>query len=452
MHNPKQFVARLESRFSRAGNLGQALIKGFIGIAGIKFIYAALGFVNAALLAKLMGPSGYGVYAYVLALVGVIAIPAEFGIPQLATREIAVANARQDWGRMRGLILRAHQAIGVLTLAMVCLAAVALLLWGDRLEPAKLECYALGLALVPVVALGALRGGMLRGLRKVIYGQLPERVVRPLVFMLLIAGAFLLLGKGFFLPSNVLALQIASAGLAFAVGYYLFYKHRPVQVATAEPVYRTAQWLKSSIPFGLTTALTTINGQTDIIALGIFSTDADVGTYRVAVQLATLVIFGLQIVNNMQGPHIAHLYAAGDLPRLRQMINRTSQVVLALAVAVGLAIALLGKPIIRLAFGEAYLGAYLPLVVLCAGQLVNAAMGSVQSLLNMTGHEREATKSVLIGALVNLTLCFSLIPLWGLMGAAVATSTTLVVWNVLMWRKVRQHLGIDASALLGLRK
>ncbi len=449
MLHPRQIAKTIESRLSETGSLGQALIAASFGTAGMKVAYTGLGFVNVALLAKLMGPSGYGIYAYVMALAGVLAIPSEFGIPTLATREMAVTNARGEWGYMRGFILRSHQAIGVLTLAIVCVAAIALLLWGEHLDPDKLECYALGLLLVPIISLGALRGAMLRGLRKLIYGLLPERVIRPLLFLLLIVSVWWLLGREFFQPANVLLLQITSAALAFGAGVYFFLKFKPAQLAGATPNYRTALWLKSSIPFGLTTALTTINGQTDILALGVFGSDADVGTYRVAVQLATLIIFGLQVVNGIQSPHVAHMYAAGDMQRLRKLIARSSQAVVLFALPVTLVLVFFGKPIIALAFGKEFEGAYVPLVILSVGQLVNAAMGSVGLLLNMTGHEQDTMKSVLVGAVLNVVLCFTLIPTLGMIGAALATAVTLVVWNVLMWLKVRRHLGIEPSALIG---
>jgi O-antigen/teichoic acid export membrane protein len=39
-----------------------------------------------------------------------------------------------------------------------------------------------------------------------------------------------------------------------------------------------------------------------------------------------------------------------------------------------------------------------------------------------------------------------LIPLWGITGAAVATATGLVTWNVLLWWAVRKRLGINSLA------
>jgi len=89
--------------------------------------------------------------------------------------------------------------------------------------------------------------------------------------------------------------------------------------------------------------------------------------------------------------------------------------------------------------------AYVPLVIICIGQLVNASIGSVGSLLNMTGHEKDTTKSIFIGATVNVLLNLALTPVWGPIGAAIATTVTLIVWNMIMWQKVRSRIGIEPS-------
>lgn len=309
------------------------------------------------------------------------------------------------------------------------MAAIALLLWGEHLDPEKLESYALGLLLVPIDSAGSpARRHAARPAQADLRTDAGTGATRPLLFLILIGSMWLLLGREYFQPSNVLLLQIVSAALAFGAGAYFFLKFKPAQLAGAAPNYRTAQWLKSSIPFGLTTALTTINGQTDILALGVFASDADVGTYRVAVQLATLIIFGLQVVNGIQSPHVAHMFASGDMPRLRKLIARSSLAVVLFALPVMLILVFFGKSIITIAFGKEFEGAYLPLVILSVGQLVNAAMGSVGLLLNMTGHENDTMRSV-CGAVINVILCFTRFLILGMIGAALATATTLIVWT-----------------------
>jgi len=102
--------------------------------------------------------------------------------------------------------------------------------------------------------------------------------------------------------------------------------------------------------------------------------------------------------------------------------------------------------ILRL-FGSAFQSAYAPVLVLSAGQVVNAASGSVGFLLGMTGEERAAARITVATGALNLLLNAAMIPLRGLLGAALATTASGVVWNVLLVRRVRVVLGIQPTVL-----
>lgn len=444
MIGPKDIMARIDARLARHGRLGAALVKGAVASAGIRLANAGLGFITAVVLAKLLGPSGYGTYAFVIALVAFVAVPSELGIPRLAIREIAATNARKEWGLMRGFILRSHQAIGVLTVVLLAASLVVLSTSGDQIDPVRRQCMWLGVIVVPLVSLGALRGAMLRGLRKVVIGLLPDQIIRPLALLALIA-LMLALGRSMTSPIAVMVAHIGAVAIAFLYGLVMFLRNRPKELSDATPRYRTGAWLMSSIPFGLTAFLQLINGRTDVLLLGIFREDAEVGIYRVAAQFSTMVIFGLQAVNAIQGPHIAHLYALGDMQKLQKMVTQSSRAIVATALPMVLVFIALGPFIIRTAFGEQYQASYVPMVILCVGQLVNASVGSVAWLLNMTGHERDTTGIIFVSAIVNVALNVWLVPTWGALGAAVATSATLIVLNWMMWQRVRKRTGIEPS-------
>ena len=83
---------------------------------------------------------------------------------------------------------------------------------------------------------------------------------------------------------------------------------------------------------------------------------------------------------------------------------------------------------------------------LALGQLVNAGMGSVGALLNMTDHERDTLRGVAIAAVANVVLGLVLIPLYGLEGAAIATAVPLIIWNLLLRQAVWRRIQIETLA------
>ena len=92
----KDLRDRIDAKLARHGSLGATLIKATAGTASVRAAKGVLGFITAMVLAKILGPSGYGTYAFVMALVGFVTIPSELGVPGLAVREIAASNARKS--------------------------------------------------------------------------------------------------------------------------------------------------------------------------------------------------------------------------------------------------------------------------------------------------------------------------------------------------------------------
>jgi len=80
--------------------------------------------------------------------------------------------------------------------------------------------------------------------------------------------------------------------------------------------------------------------------------------------------------------------------------------------------------------------------VLALGQLVNALCGPVMYLLNMTGHEQSARRTMTVASIANVIGNFALIPWLGVEGAAWATSGTMILWNVWALVAVYRKTGI----------
>lgn len=423
------------------------LLRGGAGTIALKIAHTFLALGATILLARMLGPDGYGTYAYVFALITLIAIPAKVGLPQLIVRETARAQAGEQWGLMRGLWRWGNLVVISFSLALVAASAMTVSVIAGRFSYVQIATFAWALTLVPLIALGNLRGAALLGLRKVVQGQLPEYVVRPGLLILLLLVAPLLWPGQVVTAAHAMGLNALAVAVAFTIGAWLLRRARPLPVTHAVPTYQARRWLVSAMPLALTAGLQLINSQTDIIMLGFFSSAEEVGVYRVAVQGATLVAFGLQAVNMVVAPHFARLYAQGNIAGLQRMVTASARVILLSTFPVVAAFLIFGKEMLSLLFGTAFVPAYTALAILCVGQLINAAMGSVGLLLTMTRHEKDAAWGVAVAAAVNVALNLILIPAFGINGAAVATAITLATWNVLLCRKVWQRIGVQSAAV-----
>jgi O-antigen/teichoic acid export membrane protein len=78
-------------------------------------------------------------------------------------------------------------------------------------------------------------------------------------------------------------------------------------------------------------------------------------------------------------------------------------------------------------------------------------MGPQQILLTMTGHERAAAKLMVIGAIINVLGCAIGIAFYGAIGAAVATATTYIIWNLAMAIYISKRGNLTAGLLFALQ-
>jgi O-antigen/teichoic acid export membrane protein len=88
-----------------------------------------------------------------------------------------------------------------------------------------------------------------------------------------------------------------------------------------------------------------------------------------------------------------------------------------------------------------------PLVIMVAGQLVNALVGPVGLLLTMTGEQKAAVWILGVSAAVGIALGFLLIPTHGIVGAAWATTASRAGWNVAMAVAVWRRMGVRATPI-----
>ncbi len=426
------------------------LIRGGLGSAAIQAANRMLALALGIVLARNLGTAGYGTYAYAFAIMSLLMVLAEAGMPTLLMREIAASQGREDWGLLRGVLRRAGQFV-TLTATTVSLIGLFILGWfADSLHPEVFYTSMLMLLLLPLSALCKTVAHAMYGLHRVVIGRAVDMLIRPLLVVLIVAGVFIFWPEQR-QPHIAMAAQLFGALAALIVGTLVLRRFLPSETRTAVPKYRNRQWLKSALPFTLIGGAGVINNQADIIMLGWFSEPGEVGVYRVAVQGATLMAFSWQVVNPVVAPQFSGLYAKGDMLRLQHLVTRSARIILLAALPVALAFGLAGKLIILRVFGAEFGAAYGPLAVLIVGQLVLAAFGISGPLLSMVGFESKISKAMWISTLANIILNVLLIPTFGMFGAAVATAFTISGWHAYLVWLSRGHLGILVSPFRGAR-
>lgn len=404
------------------------LMKKFLGTAGIQLMGRGLTVITGIILARVLGPEEFGRYGLVMSLLAMATIPTIAGMPQLVIREVAKLQLEQRWCELKG-ILRWSSLYVIIASAIVMLF-ISISIYMEWIKPSIGQYLWFGLAMIPMRGLLAKQSAVLSGMRFPVLAQLPQGVIASVV--LLIALYFLSYHNYKLDAQITLIIQSGASISAVLVSVYLVDRNIPFKSNEVKRTYQVKTWHSALVPFTLLAVITTLNNELASVLLGFLGTEEAVGYFKVAMQGVTLLSLGLVAINTITGPNIVRLYKKGDVVGVQKLLTQSVRISTLTSVPFALILIFFSDWLVTMLFGTEYLPSAALLSILCVGQIVNVLMGSVGLVLQMTGHEKRALKTLIITLIVTVILLFLLIPAYQAKGAAIAVSISIVLWNSLM--------------------
>jgi O-antigen/teichoic acid export membrane protein len=174
-----------------------------------------------------------------------------------------------------------------------------------------------------------------------------------------------------------------------------------------------------------------------------FRPSEDVAVYYAAVKTLALIAFVHFAVSAAVAHRFSEYHVGEDRDRLKAILRdsirwtfRCSLVMCAIVLAAG-------RPLLWL-FGPDFVDGYHLMFILAIGLMARASVGPVERLLTMLGEQRICAAIYAVAFTLNLVLCIALIPRIGVEGAAVATSTALILESVMLFYVTKRRLNLHA--------
>ena len=210
--------------------------------------------------------------------------------------------------------------------------------------------------------------------------------------------------------------------------------------------------LKISIPLMFAQSVQFIMAWTDKLMLGAIDTpnvilglttnSSEVGIYHVAFKLSMFAAVSLMAINSIAAPKFAEMFGKNDMEGFKKVVHQSTKMIFW---------STLPLVIIFFIFPEFFLGWFgdgeefkigvTAFIFLSCGRLISSFSGSVGNILQMTGNQNIYAKILLFGAILNVALNLILIPKYGVNGAATASMSSLIVWNLSMVLVVKKKFG-----------
>ena len=387
-------------------------------------------FVAAVILARELSISAYGLVNVGVAISGVTVMVTTVGLSELGARDVAVARERAAWFAGRLLTLR---LIGVLTVGV--LLGIAAIAGKPSLLPLVVVVSLMS------VAMSSSSEWLLRGTER----------LGTLGIADLVGGLTVTTGCALMALTNatsVLGVTVFAAGEAvttaicwFAVGRGFFPR---VGVSGLRDL------LRRSWPIGLSSlSFYAYYANIDTIILAATRSEREAGLYTAAYRLFLAAnIVGIAAAY-AHLPILARAVAAGDDRSAVVALKRTLYFLACYGAIVLGAAELGGHLILTTLFGARFGGMAGVLTVLCMG----IAWYAVGFPTGYTLIARSKNRSFLAGsataAVLNLSLNAVLIPIYGPIGAAIATFVAFVAACV-VWMYAHDMLDTDGFRILAL--
>jgi O-antigen/teichoic acid export membrane protein len=405
----------------------------------IRIFSAAIAFVSQIVLARLMGEFEYGIFAFVWVLVVLAGNLSCLGFHTSVIRFLHQHKARGEMAAVRGLNLAVRLIALASASTVACLGLLFLHLFGDTMEPYYLIPVTLAFFTMPMIALGDVLDGTARSNGWTVTALSPTYLIRPTLILV-----FMLLALWFGAPHTaVTAMEAALAAtyvttLAQLLRLSLRLRR---EYGSGAKQFDIAAWFRFSLPLFLVDGIGFLLTNADVVVVGLYLPPDQVGIYYAAAKTIVLVQFVYFSIKAAAGPRFSAIMAEGDMGALATFAGQTARWSFWPSLAVGLCALAAGELLLSL-FGPAFTAGYGLMAILFCGILAKATVGPGEVLLSMAGRQKLCVLLYAVTLCASIFLNVVLIPRFGLVGAATATASAMMIEAILLHIAVRRTLGI----------
>lgn len=419
-----------------------AIRSAYVRSLGMRAANGLLLFAISVLLARLLGPTEFGRYGILLSTAVILAIPFKAGLPRALTREIAAARVDEDNGRIYGTIrMGTVTFLAILPLLML----VTLALWAAGLEVAGMtKGIFVAALLAPLLAADANRMAAMQGLGSAVRSQVPDLLIRPIGTAAIVVGLLLTLGHATAITGAFA--YSASTLLGFVVGALMLRRSLSRYTRTTPKRHVGAGTFLAAVgTLSILGGAKTVTGNIDLILTGQLVDLPSAGQYKVALSGLAVVIMGLTAIQMVVYTRLAEAVPANDkLSIVKHVDKAISWQVLLTAGVLGMVL-LVGKPMIRIIYGQDYVEAWPILTILSVGFLIVAACGPAEEILMLGGKQLLAASIIIAGIILTVLLAILLIPSFGTTGIAIASAAGTAFRSIILTLMAQREIGVSTN-------
>lgn len=407
----------------------------------IRVMSAFIALISQILLARWLGTFEYGIFVAVWVAVIILSSITCIGFPSAVVRFVGEYRERERYDLVWGIIKTSMIISLVFSILVSGLGSYILYSYPEIVT----EYYAIPIFLaaiiLPILAIEGVMDCIARAFNWPKVAFLPTYIIRPLGTIIIVIIA-IMMGFSANAETTMWAAILATL-LTFFIQFIALYAKLKKAIPSTKSKYNIKQWTIVAMPIFLVEGFYTLMTSVDVLFVSALMKPDDTAIYFAATKILALVHFVYFAVRASVSHRYSAFHTNGDLNAFQAFVQNTVTWTFWPSLIIGLFMAFFGKYFLML-FGSEFSDASPILIVLILGIVIRSSIGPAEALLVMAGRQKMCAGIYAITLSVNVSLNLSLIPIFGIMGAAIATSIALMFETAALHSAAKRTLGLHA--------
>jgi len=406
-----------------------------------RFFFIAGSYVMHMVLARIMGPADYGNFGLCLSILMISYVLTNNGVWQVVSRLVSSQPGASGAILTQGLLVQLFLS-GILAFGLAIFAVPLSNLFGSHVL--VMPFYLLA-AIIILQALTMVYSGVLIGMKSFFRESIIGTTNAILRAILPVSFAILLTGNRLFgsMLGFLLVLLITLVMSAFLV--------RPL--GKTHLTSSLSSMVRESIPVMVAFGMITFLRYVDLLSIKILLSDPNVtGFYNAASAAAQLPFLAMYSFGTVSYPYVTESMNVGDLAAAAKTIESSMRYALVVVIPLVLVIGIFSQPLINFVYSSMYSSAAGPMSILIIGQLLLGVFYIFAQYLAGINRSNIVIGIASLTTLVSVLLNIWLIPRYGIIGAAIATTIAATVGTslVLFSAKRTFHISLKVFGKFGV--
>lgn len=402
---------------------------------------ALLTFILQIFLARMMGQFEYGVFALVWSCLIIFGELLSLGFYNLIQRLIPEYRASNQLSMLRGaiwgtagIILAASSAF----IVIIC-TALYLLLRAEYISGAYAYPMMIAALSLPAFALADYLSGIGRSHGWMLRAFTPTSIFRPVSIIALFAGS-IAFGLSLNAQTAIIAATI-SIWLTLLLSVIFIGFKIPGEEVKGPKQYQLKSWFWAALPMMMVSGFELLLFNIDVLMIGAYLPADQTGVYFAATKIMALAAFiNFAVGSAYMGSYAIH-HTGNNKQELANSVSWSASLTFYPSLFMIVAIVLFKDHLLGL-FGASFTESSYIIYPLAIGLICRALVGPGERILMMTGQQNYCAAVYLATVLIDIILNIILIPIYGIMGAALATAISFIVMAASLHIIIRKKLDV----------